>query len=268
MRAIAAHLSAAGAVVERDARVFVSYRARTVTQFFGLAMSMLIFYYVSQLVDPTVFGSPEAYFTFVATGLLVTNVLQSALVMPVVVRQELVAGTFQRLITSPFGAIAGLISMLIFPMLLSCVVATVGFIGVALIFDLPVTWSTAPLAVPVALLGALSFSTIGLVIAASVILFKQAPGVAAVLALLTLSSGVYFPIDLLPGWLSWIADVQPFTPAVELLRHLLIGSSGEMAPGAALLKLIAFVLLLIPVATFVLRLAVERSRKRGTILEY
>lgn len=268
MSRLASYMSAAGAIVERDAMIFISYRARVISQLFGLMLSMVIFYYVSQLVDLRLFSSPEEYFAFVATGLLATTVLQSAFLMPSAVRQELVAGTFERLLMSPFGAIAGISSMLIFPMLLSCFIAIVGFVGVALLFDLPVTWSTAPLAVPVALLGAVSFSALGLLMAAAVVLFKQAPGAAAVLALLTLASGVYFPVDLLPGWIAWISEVQPFTPAIDLLRNLLIGTDAADPAGVALAKLIGFSVVLIPLGILALRVAVRTGRRWGTILEY
>jgi ABC-2 type transport system permease protein len=262
------YASAAGAIVERDFRVFVSYRARVLSQLFGLCLSMLIFYYVSKLVDVDAFSSPEQYFAFVATGLLVTNVLQSVLAVPMTIRHELVAGTFERLMISPFGVLPALMAMLVFPMLLACAIAIVGFVGVALAFDLPVAWSTAPLAIPVALLGAISFSALGLLMAASVIVFKQAPGAAAVIALITLASGVYFPVELLPGWIAWVAEVQPFTPAVELLRELLLGSTGAESPAAALAKLVGFIVVLVPLSALVVSAALRFARRRGTILEY
>ena len=93
----------------------------------------------------------------------------------------------------------------------------------AAVFGLPVEWSTAPLALPAFVLGALAFAPFGVLLVAAVVVWKQATGAAWIMAGITLLAGFYFPVALLPDWIEWTSDVQPFTPAVDLLRHLLIG---------------------------------------------
>ncbi|MEU4481150.1 ABC transporter permease [Micromonospora sp. NPDC023966] len=44
------------------------------------------------------------------------------------------------------------------------------------------------------------------------------------LILLPLLSSAFVPVDAMPGWLQPIAEYQPFTPAIETLRGLLLGS--------------------------------------------
>ncbi|MYS22156.1 ABC-2 type transport system permease protein [Streptomyces sp. DvalAA-14] len=44
------------------------------------------------------------------------------------------------------------------------------------------------------------------------------------LILLPLLSSAFVPIDAMPGWFRPIAEYQPFTPAIETLRGLLLGS--------------------------------------------
>ncbi|MGR6317095.1 ABC transporter permease [Micromonospora soli] len=44
------------------------------------------------------------------------------------------------------------------------------------------------------------------------------------LILLPLLSSAFVPVDAMPGWLQPIAEYQPFTPATETLRGLLLGS--------------------------------------------
>ena len=158
--------------------------------------------------------------------------------------------------------------MIVFPLLFACGVAVVGFLLITLIFTLPVEWSTAPAAIPVAVMGALAFAAIGLFLAAGTVVFKQSFGPEMVLALLSLTGGVYFPVALLPGWLSWISEIQPFTPAADLTRHLLIGTDTAHSAIGSLLKLLAFTVTLLPLSVLTLRLAVRYGRRRGTILEY
>ena len=44
------------------------------------------------------------------------------------------------------------------------------------------------------------------------------------LILLPLLSSAFIPVDSMPGWFQPIAEYQPFTPAIETLRGLLLGS--------------------------------------------
>ncbi|MET7519871.1 ABC transporter permease, partial [Streptomyces sp. NPDC005480] len=44
------------------------------------------------------------------------------------------------------------------------------------------------------------------------------------LILLPLLSSAFIPVDTMPGWFQPIAQYQPFTPAIETLRGLLLGS--------------------------------------------
>lgn len=44
------------------------------------------------------------------------------------------------------------------------------------------------------------------------------------LMLLPFLSSAFVPLDAMPGWFRWFAEYQPFTPAIETLRGLLLGS--------------------------------------------
>ncbi len=44
------------------------------------------------------------------------------------------------------------------------------------------------------------------------------------LILLPLLSSAFVPLDALPGWFRPIAEYQPFTPAIETLRGMLLGT--------------------------------------------
>jgi ABC-2 type transport system permease protein len=46
---------------------------------------------------------------------------------------------------------------------------------------------------------------------------------AAPMILLPLLSSAFVPLDAMPGWLRPVAEYQPFTPAIETLRGLLLG---------------------------------------------
>jgi lipooligosaccharide transport system permease protein len=56
---------------------------------------------------------------------------------------------------------------------------------------------------------------------------------------MTFLSGVYFPIEQMPGWLQSVAQVLPLTAAVELVRPLVVGEWPQ-APVQPLLILLAY----------------------------
>jgi ABC-2 type transport system permease protein len=262
--------SAALGILQRDAAVFASYRLRFVAQIAATLFTLLLFYYISRLVRVEMFPSPDDYFAFVAVGLVIFGVLTSTLAVgPAAVRQELVAGTFERLVVSPFGAVASVLAMLLFPFTYAIVQGVVSLLLATLLFGLPLDWPSTALALPVALLGALAFLPFAVLIAAAVVVLKQAMAAGNFLvAGISVVAGLYFPVALLPGWIEWTAEVQPFTPAVELLRHVLVGTPLESSGWAEVGKLALFAVALIPASVWVLDRAIDVGRRRATITEY
>jgi ABC-2 type transport system permease protein len=268
MTMVLLHVSAAVALFRRDATVFASYRWRLVTQYVGVLFSLAIFFYISRLVRVDAFRSPGSYFAYAAVGVMILQVLQSTLDVPTTVRQELVAGTFERLAVSPFGPVASVLSLFLFPMASAIVTMLVTLSLCALVFGLQPTWEQVPLAIPVAAVGALALGSVALLFVAMVVRFKQAPGAAYVLAGISLVAGFYFPVALLPAWIRWASDVQPFTPAVDLLRHLLVGQPLHGSAWGDVAKLVGFSAVLLPLGMAALTLAIDRSRRLGTLTEY
>lgn len=257
------------AVMRRDLHVFLSYRTRIVSQILTSVFSLTLFYYVSKLVHVNGFGSPASYFGFVVVGIALVSIMYSCFSIPELVRQELIAGTFDRLLLSPFGAIRSVIAMTLFPLLYSFVLAAFTLGLACVMFGLRLHWSTVPLSVPAMGLALLAFLPFGLLFAALTVSIKQgAIGVSWVIALISIVGGLYFPISLLPHWVQTAAELQPFTPATEVLRHLLVNSPETTPIGTALVKLLAFAAILLPGSILALSFAIRLGQRRGTIIEY
>jgi ABC-type polysaccharide/polyol phosphate export permease len=268
MTALRPQLAAAAGIFRRDLTVYFSYRFRLGTQYVGVLFSLAVFYYISRLVRVAEFPSPDTYFSYAAVGVIILQVLQSTLDIPGSVRQELVAGTFERMAVSPFGPVRSILALFLFPLASAVVTMLVTLALSAIVFGVDASWSTVPAAIPVALVAAMALGAIALLFAAMVVRFKQAPGTAYVLAAISLVAGFYFPPSLLPWWLGWASDVQPFTPAVDLLRHLLVGQPLRGSAWGDVGKLIGFTAALLPVGLAGLSLAIDRGRRLGTLTEY
>jgi ABC-2 type transport system permease protein len=265
---VRAWLDAGLAIVWRDMLVFASYRWRLVTMQLGVVFSLALFYYLSRLVNVAEFAGPDAYFSFAVVGLIILQVVQSTFEAPGRIREELVAGTWERLVVSAFGPLAMVVSLLIFPLMLSLVTGAVSLVVAAVLFGLDVEWSTVPLALPVAVLGATAFSAFSLAFAALILRFKQAPGAAYVMTAITLVSGLYFPVSLLPDWLEWASKVQPFTPTVDLLRYLIVGLPLDGSPWSYVATIAGFTVVMVPIGIVLVTAAIRASRRTGTITEF
>jgi ABC-2 type transport system permease protein len=264
-----AYATGAAAIVKRDYLVFRSYRLRFLSQIVSAIIGITLFYYVSRLVRGGTFQTSDAYFSYAVIGLAVVQVLTAALVLlPLALRQELVAGTFERHLVSPLGPVQGLLAMAVFPFFSALVTALLMIVFAALVFGMPIRWSTAPLAVPAALLGSIAFLPFAVLLTGAVFVIKQVgTGTGLLVTLLALVGGVFFPVALLPDWIEWTSNVQPLTPAADLLRNLVVGSSIESAWGAAG-RLALFAAVLLPISIVVLRACVRYGQRRGTVLEY
>jgi ABC-2 type transport system permease protein len=265
-----AHGDAALAVAKRDIVVFRSYRLRFLGELVAGFSTVAVTYYVSRLVNVPPFHGPDEYFGFAVVGIVIMEILFSTVAaLPGRVRQELVAGTFERFVVSPFGAAAGVISMTTFPFILSLAsgTATIAFATIA--FGMPIEWSTVWLGFPLIILGCLSFAPFALFGAATVIAVKQAQtGMHFAAMGIAFVAGFLFPVSLLPGWIQWTSDVQPFTPTVELLRLVVAGTPMDGSVGIALLKIVLAAALLFPLAAWALSFGIRASQRRGTIIEY
>lgn len=259
-----------GAIVRRDAAIYFTYRLRVASQVALALFTVTLFYYVSRLVSVARFPNPDDYFAYVVVGLVILHFLTATLALaPANLRTEMVAGTFERFVTAPLGAAAGLVGITIFPTLTAFATGGITLLIAVVLYGFPIAGPEALLAAPVAVLAALAFLPFALLVAALVLVSKQAGNVGNLVVVgFSLSGGVYYPPELMPTWTRWLSEVQPFTPALELLRHLLIDAPTRGTPALDALRLVLFAAIMTPVSYWVLKAAVRSCRRRGTLTEY
>jgi ABC-2 type transport system permease protein len=256
-------------IVRRDAILFMTYRTQLVSQFLAPLFTVALFYYISHLVTASTIHSPGGYFGFVIVGLVIVQILTISLgVMPVNVRQELVSGTIERFLVSAHGPVNGIVGTMLFPLINAMLTGVLTLVIGAVVFGLPLA-GTAVLAIPVSLLGILAFMPFAFFLVALVMAFKQAASATQfIIAGLTIVGGLYFPISVLPDWIRWASEVQPFTPATDLLRHLLVDTPLGQSAEIDLLKLVGFIAVLLPAGFALLRLSIHYGQRTGTVAEY
>jgi ABC-2 type transport system permease protein len=246
-----------------------SYRVAFFWDIVGLAFQALTFFYIGKIVSPTSlpkFGeSRVTYLEFVAIGIAVSMFVGLALIRAAsAFRDEQLTGTLEMLMMTPTAPLTIQLG-LVFYDLIYLPVRTIIFFGV-IVAGLNVRFEPSGLlpAMVVLLLFVPFVWGLGIILSAATITFKK--GGASILgSVLTLTSGAYFPVAVLPGWLSGVAKLNPMTAAINAMRDALLGGSGWAGVGhaAAVLAPGATVTLLLGIVAF--RLAARRERRRGTI---
>ncbi|MEU4099026.1 ABC transporter permease [Streptomyces sp. NPDC026673] len=173
-------------------------------------------------------GAPDRteYIAFVVPGLLLMTIGSTVVGTAVSVSNDMTEGIIARFRTMAIHRGSVLIGHVIGSVLQSVMsVLLVGAVAVAIGFRstdaTPLEWLAA-LGLLVLFATALTWIAVGMGLISP---NAEAAGNNAMpLILLPLLSSTFVPIDAMPGWFQPIAQYQPFTPAIETLRGLLLGT--------------------------------------------
>jgi ABC-type multidrug transport system permease subunit len=214
---------------------------------------------------PTYGGDQVSYLEFVAIGIAISMFVGVALVRAAsAFRDEQLAGTLEVLLMTPTAPTTIQLGLVFYDLVYLPIRTAVFFAVIVLGFGVHFDRSGL-LPATVILVGFVPFVWgLGIILSAATITFKK--GGAAILGtILTLTSGAYFPTDLLPTGLARIAALNPMTAAIDGLRATLLGAAGwsEVSQTMRIVAPGAVVALTAGIIAF--RLAARRERRRGTI---
>jgi len=173
-------------------------------------------------------GRPDrsAYIAFVVPGLLLMTIGSTVIGTAVSVSNDMTEGIIARFRTMAIHRGSVIIGHVIGSVLQSVIsVVLVGAVAVAIGFrstDATIWEWLAAFGLLVLFSTALTWIAVGMGLISP---NAEAAGNNAMpLILLPLLSSTFVPIDAMPGWFQPIAQYQPFTPAIETLRGLLLGT--------------------------------------------
>jgi ABC-2 type transport system permease protein len=87
-------------------------------------------------------------------------------------------------------------------------------------------------------------------------------------AVATFFGGVYFPVEVLPGWLRPVSALLPMTYGLRAVRLAVLQGAGVGEIAGDLLALAVFCLILVPLALAGFRYAMYRARVDGSLTHY
>ncbi|MEH0845703.1 ABC transporter permease [Micromonospora sp. CPCC 205711] len=176
-------------------------------------------------------GGPDRseYVAYIVPGLLLMTIGSTVIGTAVSVSTDMTEGIIARFRTMAIHRGSVLVGHVVGSVLQSVLsVVLVGAVAVAIGFrstDAGVLEWLAAFGLLVLFAMALTWIAVGMGLVSPNA--EAASNNAMPLILLPLLSSAFVPVDAMPGWLQPIAEYQPFTPAIETLRGLLLG--GEIS---------------------------------------
>lgn len=267
-------LHRAWAFVRRDAQIQASYRLDFLMRIGGIVLSVAVFFFISDMlgavVSPYLQGYHADYFHFALMGVAFYPLIDASFAgLSRVVQEYQADGTLEVLFLSPTPILLSLLMSNLWVYLWTLAQSFLYLLTGMLLFGAVLAWANVLTALVVVAAAILANAGLGLVNAAFVLVTKRASPVASLLGLVTgLLAGVYYPVEVLPGWLRSLSRLLPATHALSALRKSLIGGAtlGELVPDLVPLGL--FAVLLLPVGLVAFRLAVRWAKMDGSLTQY
>ncbi|MFE7571289.1 ABC transporter permease [Streptomyces sp. NPDC057539] len=206
------------------------YPSATLNLLLTPIMMLLLFVYIFGDVMSAGIGGDGAdrseYIAYLVPGLLLMTIGSTVVGAAVYISMDMTEGLIARFRTMAIHRGSLLIGHVVGSVLQSIIsVVLVGAVGVAIGFrstDANVLEWIAAFGLITLFALALTWIAIGMGLASPNP--EAASNMAMPLILLPLISSAFIPADTMPGWFQPIAEYQPFTPAIETLRGLLLGT--------------------------------------------
>jgi ABC-2 type transport system permease protein len=267
-------MSVASAFLKRDLSVALSYRLSFVLTIFGIFFSVASFYFLSQLFGAALVPQLQQYggdyFSFVLIGLAFTGYLGLSLSnFSASIRQGQVTGTLEIMLLSPTRLSTILLSSSLWSYLQTTINVIIYIAIGALLFGFSISQANFLTALVVLILSIASFSGFGILSAAVVLVVKQGDPISWLFGgFSTLLAGVYYPISVLPSWLTPLSHLIPMTYALDAMRLAMLKGGSLYDVRLDILVLFGFALVLTPLSFFAFRLALKRAKIEGSLIQY
>jgi ABC-2 type transport system permease protein len=262
------------AFIRKDFLLQASYRLNFILIWLAIPVQVATFYFIAKLFgnsnSPYLKECGGDYFPFVLIGIAFSNYLSTALrSLATKIREEQMMGTLEAIVLTPTKILTLAVSLPCWDFIFALInISIYLFTGICLLgVKLP---SVDIFAVGIILfLIVVSSSSIGMLSAAFIVVFKKGdPIVWAVSSFTIFFGGAFFPVELLPKSLQYISNILPVTYSIRALRRsVLQGYSFKMlAHDIGMLTVLCVLLFLFSLWLF--NCAIKKAKKDGSLAHY
>lgn len=262
------------AFIKKDFLTMRSYRAQFVTRWMRILISLLICFFASKLVKNNSvsylceYGGE--YFPFLLVGIIFLNYTAATVGGFVAnISGEQLTGTLEFLFVAPLKTTTMLLSMSFWHLFNAAINVAAYLLFATLLFGVRFTNANIFAVAIVLFLAVICFSSIGIIYASSIIVFKREVPFNAILGgISAFFGGVFFPVTILPQWLQVASYFFPITYFLRVFRYALIRGApfGFMINDIIMLTLFSFILL--PASIFCFKSAVAIAKRNASLSFY
>jgi len=182
---------------------------------------------------------------------------------------EMFRGTFEMVYLSRTNVLSAIIGVSIFSMARNTLLAFASVILASWFFSIAFHFENVLLALLILALTYLSMLGIGMMIAGITMVTKSAGRIISIFTMvMSLLSGVFIPIELLPQWVRSLSSFIPVTYALDGLRSVLLLGAGLSDVSGTLWILLGISLILLPLGHHVFFHCVGIARKQGSMGQF
>ena len=176
-------------------------------------------------------------------------------------------GTIEYTFMAPLSRPIHLFGMGLFSIVYGVVRAVLLFGVVALFFDLDLSHADFVAALVVLLVASVPFIGIGMMTAVLPLISPEKGTQLGFIAqgLLLVVSGVYYPVDVLPEWMQWLATISPATYALDGMRDAIVEGQGLSRMWDEIWPLIVIGIVSIPLGLEVFRRGERYAKRHGKL---
>ena len=260
------------AFLKRDFLIESTYKISFFMDVIDALLPLLIFYFLSRLIDAARLPGVGAagYFPFVLVGLAVSQYFTSALeTFSSAVSRVQMSGCLEAMLSSRTRPAVIIIYSSVYSFFYSFIHLLLTFIFAAVLFKVKFHAAAIPAALVIFVLAASAFSGLGIISAAIILISKKGNPLQWLFgSAMSFLSGVFFPVELFPGWLQKIAAFSPLKHALDGVRAVLFNGTGLRELWHSVLFLAVMAAVLVPLGIWSFQTAVARGRRDGSLMKY
>ncbi len=233
-----------------------------------------MFFFLSKLITPGVLNYMKPYggdyFSFVIIGIALTDYLSVSLSsFSSQIRTGQMMGTLESLLVTPTSVSNIIFSSSLYNFLFTSfriiLYITIG----TLFFGLNIFINSLFSIIIIIALTILVFSSIGLLSASFIIVFKQGSPISWLMGISAgLLGGVFYPVSVLPEWLKPLSFLLPITHSLEAMRRILLHGATLFDVYNEILILTIFAIFLLPAGLLSFGYGLRFAKKEGTLTHY
>lgn len=273
MKALAAtlrhELIGLGGVVERNVYLTKRYIWWDLAWFAWTVANTLTIVFIAKGIEATG-GTLDVNETM--TTLLIGAVVWAYLGILFMFLMETVAwerweGTIEYTFMAPLSRVSHLGGSGVFAVIYGLVRASLLFAAVAFMFSLDLDGANYPAALVVLVVASVSFFGIGMMTAVLPLISPEKGMQIGFIAhgLLLVVSGIYYPVEVLPGWMQALSKISPATYALDGIRGAILEGEGLSSMGGVLWPLAVIGAVCIPLGLWVFHRGEVYAKRHGKL---